>query len=57
MRDRDCWTRKVGRNRERDKAARTALRKLGWRVLVLWECELEDSRRVGAGVKSFPGDR
>lgn len=50
------WTRKVARNQERDKTAQVSLRTLGWRVMVLWECELKDRRRVGSKVKNFLED-
>lgn len=33
------WLPKLTRNRERDKAAVRKLRREGWRVLVIWECE------------------
>ncbi|MCY2963376.1 MAG: DNA mismatch endonuclease Vsr [Planctomycetota bacterium] len=34
------WEEKFQRTVERDREVRTALRKLGWKVLVVWECEL-----------------
>jgi DNA mismatch endonuclease (patch repair protein) len=34
------WIQKLERNVERDAANTAALRKAGWRVLVLWECEV-----------------
>ncbi len=34
------WERKFVRNVARDKANKSALRKAGWKVLVVWECEL-----------------
>jgi len=37
----EYWKDKLFRNRERDKKHRRKLRKLGWRVLRLWECEVE----------------
>ena len=40
--NRDYWLAKVGRNRERDIASRAALETAGWRVEVVWECELKD---------------
>ena len=41
--NRDYWLGKVGRNRERDVAHRSALEALGWRVETIWECELKDA--------------
>jgi DNA mismatch endonuclease Vsr len=34
------WQAKFLRNTERDAAAEAALRSAGWRVIVVWECEL-----------------
>lgn len=34
------WEEKFARNVARDRRNRSDLRKLGWRVLVVWECEL-----------------
>lgn len=38
------WTAKIRRNRERERTSRSALRKDGWRVLVVWQCELRQPR-------------
>lgn len=35
------WGPKLERNRARDTANMRALRKLGWRVLIVWECQVE----------------
>jgi len=35
------WENKFARNIERDKSNAAKLRKLGWRVIVVWECELK----------------
>ncbi|WGM41271.1 DNA mismatch endonuclease Vsr [Caulobacter sp. NIBR1757] len=40
--NRDYWLGKVGRNRDRDVAARAALEAAGWRVETIWECEMKD---------------
>lgn len=34
------WTRKFAENVERDQRAQAELERLGWRVLVVWECDL-----------------
>lgn len=36
------WGPKLERNQARDEANLRALEALGWRVLVLWDCELQD---------------
>lgn len=38
------WLAKFDANRKRDRRNRTQLRKLGWQVVVIWECE---TLRVG----------
>lgn len=40
--NRDYWLAKVGRNRARDATAAQALSASGWRVEVIWECEMKD---------------
>jgi DNA mismatch endonuclease, patch repair protein len=35
------WTPKLDRNIARDKRHRASLRRLGWRVMVIWECQLK----------------
>jgi DNA mismatch endonuclease (patch repair protein) len=39
--NRGFWVKKLGGNVTRDKLNRGALLKLGWRVVVVWECETE----------------
>ena len=38
---RDYWTRKFELNIERDKRKRRELKKAGWRVIVVWECQIK----------------
>ncbi|MEQ1932170.1 MAG: very short patch repair endonuclease, partial [Parvularculaceae bacterium] len=40
------WRAKISRNRERDAETLAALKRAGWRALVLWECELKDITRA-----------
>ena len=55
----DYWIPKLCGNVARDKLHKRALTKLGWRVLVIWECETKDVERLirkmhrllGAGAK------
>ncbi|ASE40108.1 very short patch repair endonuclease [Brevundimonas vesicularis] len=37
----DYWIAKISRNRVRDAAAGQALEASGWRVVVVWECEMK----------------
>jgi DNA mismatch endonuclease (patch repair protein) len=45
--NRDYWRGKIGRNMARDKASLAALKKLGWKPAVIWECETRDPDRLG----------
>lgn len=36
----EFWTEKIGRNRERDRIVRDKLEAAGWRVFVVWQCEI-----------------
>jgi DNA mismatch endonuclease (patch repair protein) len=43
----DYWLKKIDRNRQRDRAVTAALRRLGWRVIRVWEGEVRrDPLRV-----------
>lgn len=37
----EYWSKKISGNIERDKTNRLQLEELGWRVLVIWECQLK----------------
>ena len=40
----EFWRMKIGKNVERDQKNINDLRCLGWRVIVVWECELKHNR-------------
>ena len=37
----EFWQAKFDRNQERDHRKRTALEEMGWRVIVIWECQIK----------------
>lgn len=39
----DFWMKKFRRNMERDEAVRLELESIGWKVLVVWECQLANA--------------
>jgi DNA mismatch endonuclease, patch repair protein len=47
----DYWKPKLLRNVERDREHIRSLRKAGWRVIVIWECESRKPARLGAKLK------
>jgi DNA mismatch endonuclease (patch repair protein) len=52
----DFWKPKLEQNHERDKVVRRELRKLGWKVLVVWECQLKNSEALAERVRAFLED-
>ena len=43
---REFWADKFAANRKRDAVAVSHLEEAGWEVVVVWECETEDSERL-----------
>ncbi len=51
----EFWLQKFARNVNRDATVREALERAGWRVLIVWECELRDIDALEARVLAFLG--
>lgn len=51
----EFWLQKFARNVNRDATVREALERAGWRVLIVWECELRDIDALGPRVLAFLG--
>jgi DNA mismatch endonuclease, patch repair protein len=49
----EYWLPKLARNRQRDQASEKALAALGWRVLVIWECQIRKTEQLRENLKSF----
>ena len=47
------WKAKFEQNKKRDRRATRELRKLGWDVLVVWECQTKDPDRLLDKLQSF----
>lgn len=47
------WRDKIARNRDRDATQEAALSLLGWRRLVVWECELKAPARLSQKLRRF----
>lgn len=47
------WLPKLERNKQRDESHLHALAQAGWRVLVLWNCELKDESVLRERISSF----
>ena len=48
----EYWTQKFAKNVDRDQRNEDALKILGWRVLVIWECEVNDKEAIERRLKS-----
>ena len=51
------WNDKIVKNRENDRRAIYLLKKQGWRVLVLWECQIINSARLRSKIDIFLKDK
>jgi DNA mismatch endonuclease (patch repair protein) len=49
------WLAKFEANRRRDRAATRALRRLGWRPIVLWECQIENEDKLAVLLRTALG--
>lgn len=49
----EFWTTKLEGNRRRDLRDQRRLRRMGWRVMVVWECQLDRPEVVAARVSRF----
>src|SRR5690349_5159416 len=49
----DFWLPKLEGNRQRDRRNESALRRAGWRILVVWECQLRDTVSLARRVRRF----
>jgi DNA mismatch endonuclease (patch repair protein) len=47
--DLDFWKKKIGRNHDNDKIIIEKLISLNWRVCIIWECAIKDSK-----IKNLP---
>lgn len=49
----EFWTNKIETNRKRDRKVIYELRKSGWRVLVIWQCEIRRLDKLTAKLQRF----
>lgn len=47
------WVQKLEENASRDRRHARKLRSAGWRVLVIWECQLKDLKKLASRIVSF----
>jgi DNA mismatch endonuclease (patch repair protein) len=51
--NRQYWIDKIERNCRRDATVRKRLRAAGWRILVLWECEIRNGTSLEKRIRRF----
>lgn len=47
------WRTKLDKNILRDRRTRRVLKELGWKVKIVWQCELRDMTKLKRGVERF----
>lgn len=51
--NRDYWIPKIERNQQRDAENNTALHALGWKVFIVWECEINEKDLLSRKLQQF----
>ena len=51
--NRDYWIKKISGNVARDKRNKVELSKLGWKVFIIWECQVKDLIRLERRIKRW----
>lgn len=51
----DFWQPKLEANRERDMEKQAELSNLGWKSLVVWECQISDKEHLENKIRAFLG--
>ena len=51
--NKDFWNEKLDKNMERDKVTVYDLKQLGWDVLIVWTCEVNDTDKLRNKLLSF----
>jgi len=49
----EYWIPKLSRNKIRDRRTNASIRRLGWHILTVWECQLKNQEAVERRVKKF----
>ncbi|MBU0516284.1 MAG: DNA mismatch endonuclease Vsr [Proteobacteria bacterium] len=49
----EYWINKIKRNRKRDESHKRELRKLGWKTLTIWECQIINSEKLQSRLINF----
>lgn len=47
------WESKIGKNKKRDRKSKSDLRKLGWSIITVWDCELRNKKTYELTIKKI----
>ena len=47
------WVSKIEKNKKRDVINRKKLKEMGWNILVIWECEINDILKIKNKIEQF----
>ncbi len=53
----DYWNKKLARNKQRDKSNIQQIIKLGWKPLIVWECETKNINNLSIKIEKFLKNR
>jgi DNA mismatch endonuclease, patch repair protein len=53
----EYWNKKLARNLRRDRDVLSKLESMGWGVLIIWECCVDDLELMIPTIRSFLGER
>lgn len=53
----EFWSNKLEKNSERDSRVRKQLHRLGWKVLIVWQCEIRKPEMLLKKLNKFLNDR
>lgn len=51
----EYWRKKRAANAERDRKVLLVLSELGWRAMIVWECEIRDKKQLASRLVAFLG--
>jgi len=51
--NKEFWENKINSNIERDKNNQLVLRKLGWKIIIIWQCELKNKKMITEKLKEI----
>ncbi|MFI5294391.1 MAG: very short patch repair endonuclease [Thermodesulfovibrionales bacterium] len=51
--NKEFWISKISKNKERDQRTAKQLKKMGWQVLVIWQCQTKNIEKLKGNIIDF----